>query len=535
MLPASRSSRPPQRVVEVAEVVAGETQGHGVDGEVAPARGPRRAGRPRPRAARPAPGRPRAGWRRGRAAGRRRESWRCRSARARASRRPGARRARAPPSGRRPPPPGRGPRPPRRAAGRVPPRPPDTRAAAPPAPAAGAPRPARGAGAHAGLPVRPRHRRTGIPAARMRSLASRTRVAAVVEDRGAQHGIGAATVHRLHQVVQRARTARRDHRHVDGIGDGARELQLVAVLGAVAVHAGEQDLPRARAPRPRGPRRARRVPPACGRRSRTRRSRRRRPCAAHRSASTTHWAPNTSASSPSSSGRATAAELTETLSAPASSTAWASSTERTPPPMVKGMKTSSAQRRASCGHGLALLVRGRYVEEDDLVGSLLLVAHGQLDRVPGVAQVHELHALDHAPLVHVEAGDHASQQHQSPSSSAAWPSAHPEAPLVERLAGDHPRQVEQAQPAQRPQVLDRADPARVQEAATDGVGPRAPPHRGRAPRACRHGRRWCRRSAWRRAAACAGWRPRRAPGSRASSPPRTPARHGRRPPRGCAR
>ena len=64
-------------------------------------------------------------------------------------------------------------------------------------------------------------------------------------------------------------------------------------------------------------------------------------------AKTTHCEPNTSASSPISSGRSSAAELIETLSAPASSTAWASSTERTPPPIVNGMKTSSAQRRAS--------------------------------------------------------------------------------------------------------------------------------------------------------------------------------------------
>ena len=64
-------------------------------------------------------------------------------------------------------------------------------------------------------------------------------------------------------------------------------------------------------------------------------------------ASTAHWAPKVSASSVSSSGRATAAEFTDTLSAPASSTAWASSVLRTPPPIVNGMNTSSAQRRAS--------------------------------------------------------------------------------------------------------------------------------------------------------------------------------------------
>jgi hypothetical protein len=62
---------------------------------------------------------------------------------------------------------------------------------------------------------------------------------------------------------------------------------------------------------------------------------------------TMHCDPKTSASSEISSGRSSAAELTETLSAPASSTAWASSTERMPPPIVNGMKTLSAVRRAS--------------------------------------------------------------------------------------------------------------------------------------------------------------------------------------------
>ena len=114
--------------------------------------------------------------------------------------------------------------------------------------------------------------------------------------------------------------------------------------------------------------------------------------------------------------------FTDTLSAPASSTAWASSTERMPPPIVNGMNTSSAQRRASCGDGLAPLVGGGDVEEDDLVGALVLVARRQLDRVAGVADVHELDALDHAALVDVEAGDDALEQHHL-DASAALPSA----------------------------------------------------------------------------------------------------------------
>ncbi len=60
-----------------------------------------------------------------------------------------------------------------------------------------------------------------------------------------------------------------------------------------------------------------------------------------------HWAPKRSLPREISSGSRTAAEFSETLSAPAASTCRMSSSERRPPPIVKGMKTSSAVRRAS--------------------------------------------------------------------------------------------------------------------------------------------------------------------------------------------
>ena len=64
-------------------------------------------------------------------------------------------------------------------------------------------------------------------------------------------------------------------------------------------------------------------------------------------AHTTHWLPNTAAISEMSSGRATAALLTDTLSAPARSIVRASSTVRIPPPIVNGMNTCSAVRRTT--------------------------------------------------------------------------------------------------------------------------------------------------------------------------------------------
>ena len=63
-----------------------------------------------------------------------------------------------------------------------------------------------------------------------------------MEDAGGQHGIGAANGHAIGQIFQIADTARCDHGHGHGIGHGTRELQIEAALGAVLVHAGQQDL-----------------------------------------------------------------------------------------------------------------------------------------------------------------------------------------------------------------------------------------------------------------------------------------------------
>src|SRR5207253_8878165 len=56
---------------------------------------------------------------------------------------------------------------------------------------------------------------------------------------------------------------------------------------------------------------------------------------------------------------------------------------------------------------------------DQLVAALPLVTHRQLDGVAGVANVDEVRALHDAALVHVQARDHALEQHQSASTSTA--------------------------------------------------------------------------------------------------------------------
>ena len=110
-------------------------------------------------------------------------------------------------------------------------------------------------------------------------------------------------------------------------------------------------------------------------------------------------------------GAATAAVLTLTLSAPARSSRRASSTVRMPPPTVNGMNTSSAVRPTTSTIVSRPSRRRGDVEEDQLVGALGVVAGGQLDRVAGVAQVDEVHALDDAAGVDVEAGDDPGDPH----------------------------------------------------------------------------------------------------------------------------
>src|SRR4051812_32979003 len=84
------------------------------------------------------------------------------------------------------------------------------------------------------------HGDTGLP----QGLSDlRDRVLPVVEDRRAQGGVG-ARLEPFDEVRRLARATGRDDRHVDRLGDGADEVEVVAVLGAVPVHRGEHDLPR---------------------------------------------------------------------------------------------------------------------------------------------------------------------------------------------------------------------------------------------------------------------------------------------------
>ena len=61
-----------------------------------------------------------------------------------------------------------------------------------------------------------------------------------MEDRGGEHGARMALADALDQMIERADAARGDDRHRDRVGNGARQRDIEAQAGAVAVHGGQQ-------------------------------------------------------------------------------------------------------------------------------------------------------------------------------------------------------------------------------------------------------------------------------------------------------
>ncbi len=82
-----------------------------------------------------------------------------------------------------------------------------------------------------------------------------------------------------------------------------------------------------------------------------------------------------------------------------------------PPPTQNGTKSSRAVRRTVSSSVCAAFVRGGDVEQHDFVRAFAGVARGELGGIAGVDDVDELHALDDAAGVHIEAGDDALGQH----------------------------------------------------------------------------------------------------------------------------
>ena len=60
---------------------------------------------------------------------------------------------------------------------------------------------------------------------------------------------------------------------------------------------------------------------------------------------------------------------------------------------------------------LAVFVGRRDVQKAEFVGAILIIDLGDLDRIAGVAQVHEGHAFDDTAILDVQTGNDAFGQH----------------------------------------------------------------------------------------------------------------------------
>ena len=232
-----------------------------------------------------------------------------------------------------------------------------------------------------------------------------------MEDRGGEDGLGAALGDALDQVAQLADPARGDHRDRDRVGHRAGQRQVVAVGGAVAIHAREQHLPR----------------PALGRLARP----------GDGVAPLDRGAPAVDVdvvalgAAPGvdrdhhALGAEDVGELGDQLRAGERrrvdrDLVGAGVEHRLgvgdradPAPDHERDEDVVGGPAGELGDRVAPLVRRRDVEEDELVGALAVVALGELDRVARVAQADEVRPLDDPPRVHVEARDHALEGHRA--------------------------------------------------------------------------------------------------------------------------
>ena len=137
-----------------------------------------------------------------------------------------------------------------------------------------------------------------------------------------------------------------------------------------------------------------------------------------------HWLPNRRAACRTSSGSRTAAELIDTLSAPALKSIRISSRLRIPPPTVSGMKQTSAVRADDVQQDRPALVTGGDIQENQLVGTFAIITRSHGDRIARILEIDEVGPLDHTAVVDVEARDDPLGQH-APFSTSCGPSATP--------------------------------------------------------------------------------------------------------------
>jgi hypothetical protein len=268
------------------------------------------------------------------------------------------------------------------------------------------------------------------------------------------------------QVLQVAHTTGGDHRNAQRIADGAGHAQVEAVLHAVLVHAGQQDLAGTQAfhlLRPLHRIQPGRLAPAVGEDLPARRFTR---------AGDLLGVDGDDDALRTETVRRLADELRVEHRGGVDRDLVGTGVEQVADVLHGAHATAHGQRDEHlAGHaldgmqgGVAAIDAGGDVEKGDLVGTLLVVATGDFHRVAGIADVLELDALDHPAVVHVQARDDALGQCHGRSSALVVVAeslglGDVEGAFVDGTAGDG------ADDARRLGVQQRLDVAQVVDAA----------------------------------------------------------------------
>ena len=230
-----------------------------------------------------------------------------------------------------------------------------------------------------------------------------------MEDGCREHGVGMAEGQDVVEVLELAGAARGDDRHIDGVGNGARQLDVIAVLRAVGIHARQKDLASAERdglPDPLEAVEARRraaavdvdLPLVVARAARVdgehhalaaellraflEEARILDGCRVERCLVGT--------------GLEHAAHVLDRADAAA---------DRERDEDLRGAVARDIDHRA------AVVARGRDIEEDELIRSLLVVTGSELDGIARVAQSDKVRALDDTPVLDVKTRDNAFRIH----------------------------------------------------------------------------------------------------------------------------
>src|SRR5690242_12857059 len=239
------------------------------------------------------------------------------------------------------------------------------------------------------------------------------RVLPEMENGCREHGGCMAVADALDHVVERANAPRRYDGNIDAVGDRPRESDVITFLGAVAIHGGEQDLAGAESDDLLG---VAYSVDSCWLAAAMRKDFPTAPVAGpryflgvdrHHDALIAEFFGSLFHKGAARYGRG----IDRHLVRPA---------RQQPANVIDGAYPAADGERHEAGlrrardhvvNRVAVFVARRDIEKAEFVGAGRIIGNRRFHRIAGVAQVDEIHALDHAAILDVETGNDADLEH----------------------------------------------------------------------------------------------------------------------------